>query len=447
MSSPRQQHYRFAHTILAGRFLRDPAGFWQNLETLGGVALREPWEEAGKELDQANLVTTGAPSLQNMSPAPDVQAFVISMPPPERPTECHFIALVRVGQGPARYFVAENGIDDGAGPRAYWAEWKSAPGGGGVMRVRGADLPAIAPQALLDAAVQEIRSAPPEGPAASPFGPQAGPGPFGPQAGAGPFGPQAGPGAFGAPGGQGAFGAPGAGGPFGPPGAPGPGGMGMRPLPGQPAKKSRLPMILGCGCLGIFLFVLTVGGTLLYYEEGKGLHVPDTEVASMPVAAGSPYSVDFVWDGTGYAFNNVWLVVDEGQKAGGQFEVDATFRCNRGGREEKKTIKLTSYGGEAGRRQRHELLRLDLPRRRIRALPHAEDHVLGHGHPHTRHLDEGAHRRHPAAPRRLLRVLTFPARSDPPADTAPLSRGPPLPPSSQSPSPTALRRLRSTSIR
>ncbi len=117
----------------------------------------------------------------------------------------------------------------------------------------------------------------------------------------------------------------------------------MGPPPGPPKKKSRVLMFVGCGCLSLFLFVLAVGGTLLYFEEGKGLHVPDTEVASVPVQPGSPYSVSFTWDGTGYAFNNVWLVIEDGQKSGGQFEVATTMECDRGGHEETKTIKVPSY--------------------------------------------------------------------------------------------------------
>lgn len=114
-------------------------------------------------------------------------------------------------------------------------------------------------------------------------------------------------------------------------------------MPAAPKKKSRVLLFVGGGCLTLFLLVVSFAGCMLYYEEGKGIHVPDSEVATTPVSPGSPYAVQFVWDGTSWAFNNVWLVIDEGQKSGGSFEVEVTMKCDRGGREEKKTVKVPSY--------------------------------------------------------------------------------------------------------
>jgi hypothetical protein len=113
--------------------------------------------------------------------------------------------------------------------------------------------------------------------------------------------------------------------------------------PVGPQKKSRLGIYLGCGCLGLFLFVLSVGGFLLYFEEGKDIHVPDTEVASVPVTPGSPFTIDFVWDGTSWAFNNVWLVIEEGQRAGGELELAISVTCDRSNHEERTSIKVPSY--------------------------------------------------------------------------------------------------------
>ena len=323
----RQQHYKFAHSVLPNLVLSLPSAFWDQFEQLGGLAIRRPWEETAVGLGPADRVE-GTPHLQLVQLAGGARAYLITMPPPEDAAECHFIALVRLGNEEPRYFVCERGVDQGAGPRAYWAEWKEPPGGGGaLMRVRGADLPAITPEAFLAAAVEEIRGSAGSGaPAPGPMGGPGAMGPFGAPMGA-PAPGQWGPGPMGAPG----------------PGQWGPGGPPMGPIPGPAKKKSKVPLFLGCGCLGLFLFVLTVGGTLLYFEEGKGLHVPDTEVATVPVTPGSPYSIDFVWDGTGYAFNNVWLVIEDGQKSGGRFEVKTTMTCSRGGREEAKTISVPSW--------------------------------------------------------------------------------------------------------
>jgi hypothetical protein len=160
--------------------------------------------------------------------------------------------------------------------------------------------------------------------------------PGGPPPG-GAFGPPPG-GAFGPPPG-GAFGPP-PGGPFGPM----PGGSAFGPLPGGPRKKSKKGLFIGCGCLSLFGAALLFGGYLLYQEEGRGLHVPDSEVESVPVTPGVPFVIRFKWEGTGYAFNNVWLVVDDGKKSGGDFAIKGTFGCSAGESIKKIETKLTDYG-------------------------------------------------------------------------------------------------------
>ncbi len=159
-----------------------------------------------------------------------------------------------------------------------------------------------------------------------PPGPPGNPAPFGPMppGASGPFGP--GPGHFGPPGAQPGW---------------GPGGI-QRGQPTGPQKKSRLGLFIGCGCLGLFLFVLSVGGFLLYFEEGKGIHVPDSEVSSVPVLPGEPFTIDFVWDGTSWAFNNVWLVIEDGEKSGGAFEIESRVTCDRTNREAEEKIKVPS---------------------------------------------------------------------------------------------------------
>ena len=350
----RKQHYRFAHTVLMTNVLLDPEAFWSRLESLGDAALLPSWQESADGLGPDDLVQ-GTPSVQPMSPAPDARALVITMPAPQSMTECYWVALVRVGQSPPRYFVAERGADtEAGGVRAYWAEWKRAPGGG-VMRVRGEDLPSITPDALLAAAMSECRFIPPGAPGAMPGPPMGGPGMPGMPGMGGPGMPgMPGPGMPG-PGMPGPYGqAPYGGPPNGPypqqgmgPGGynypPGQGGFGA-PMGGfSPPKKSNAARY-GCfGCLGVFVFLVLVGGLLLYLEEGKGLHPPDTEVANVPVRPGVPFKVEFVWNDWGYAFNNIFLVVEDGQKDGGSFEVKSTVSCDGSSYEEKKTISVPGY--------------------------------------------------------------------------------------------------------
>ncbi|TKC97218.1 hypothetical protein [Polyangium fumosum] len=48
--------------------------------------------------------------------------------------------------------------------------------------------------------------------------------------------------------------------------------------------------------------------------------------------------------GTGYAFNNIWLVVDEGTTSGASFKVKGSVSCSRGSRAQSVDVSLTGYG-------------------------------------------------------------------------------------------------------
>jgi hypothetical protein len=170
------------------------------------------------------------------------------------------------------------------------------------MRIRGQDLPRIGPEALLDAAAAEVMSQPP---------------------GALPF-PTA-------------------------PAAPGRGG----PTP-APGKKSRLGLYLGCGCLSVIGLVVLTGGWIFYQESFRGIHVPTDEVASTPVDPGKPFTVQFRWDGTGYAFNNVWLVVDEGQMSVNDFKIGGTFGCGSSASSSPRKIDTGMSGYSVHRWHTHE---------------------------------------------------------------------------------------------
>ncbi|MDI1449079.1 hypothetical protein [Polyangium sp. 6x1] len=282
----RQQHYRFAHQVLMSAVLRDPSGWWAAAAAQGNAMLQQAWAAAGEGLGPEDRADGTALTLAPVYPAPGVEALLITLPPPQAPTECHYIALVRAAGQPPRYFVAERGIEgEGGAQRAYWAEWRFSPGGG-IMRMRGADLPAISPEAFVAAAVASCGAAPPA-PQAAPW-------------------------------------------------------QGSRP--NTPAKVNRVGLFLGAGCFTLFLFVASIGGYLLYQEEGRGLHVPDTEVASVAIEPDKPFQIQFKWDGTGYAFNNVWLVVDEGTTSGANFKVGGNVSCSRGSRAEKVDASLTRYG-------------------------------------------------------------------------------------------------------
>ncbi len=285
----RQQHYRFAHQVFMNAVLRDAAGFWAAAPTRGNFILQEAWAAAGDGLGVQDRVDGSGLTISPIAAPFGAEALLVTLPPPQANAECYFIAVVRMGGQPARYFVAEKGTSDGSNlPCATWAEWRMAMGG--VMRIRGQDLPTIQPEALVAAAVEECRGA------------SVGPGPADFQ---GPSGFQ----------GSGGFQQ---GGIF----------QGPSIFAGQPPKKKgRTGLFVGMGCLILFLFVVSFGGFLFYQEEGRGLHVPDTEVTSVPVEPGKPFVIQFQWNGTGWVFNNIWLVVDDGTKSGGRFQVGGTIEC------------------------------------------------------------------------------------------------------------------------
>ena len=286
----RQQFYRFAHQALRDAVLRDPSAWWAAAETQGFAMLQQAWAAAGQGLGPEDTGDGSSMQIGPVASLPGIAAMVITLPPPEAPAECYFIALVRGPGQPPRYFVAERGFDaDGGAVRAFWAEWRQGPDGS-LMRIRGQDLPTISREALVAAAAEELKGAP-----AAPPGQWAGAAPPGQWPGAAP-----------------------------------------------PRKKSRTGLFVGCGCASVAGFVLLVGGYLLYQEEGRGLHVPDSPVASVPLDSGGPFALRFKWDGTGYAFNNVWLVIDDGTRSGGDFKIKSTLDCSKSGSPGAITTSLSS---------------------------------------------------------------------------------------------------------
>lgn len=274
--------------------LRDPETWWATAQTRGLTMLRQAWVTAGQDLPVQDNAAASKLQIDHLTDVPGVEALVITLPPPEAPSECYFIALVRApGQVP-RYFVAERGVDAGGTvARAFWAEWRQAPNGS-VMRIRGEDLPQIDPRALvtaaagecIDAAVPTATSAPTTTPTTAPGWTAA---------------PTAAP-----------------------------------PKQRGLARRLAFPVIL--------LALLAGGGWIYYQEEVRGLHIPGPEVASVAVEPGAPFTVQFKWEGQGYAFNNVWLVVDAGTRSAGDFKVRSTLRCREGGSADQRTAGLSDSG-------------------------------------------------------------------------------------------------------
>lgn len=102
------------------------------------------------------------------------------------------------------------------------------------------------------------------------------------------------------------------------------------------------------GGLALIGLLLSGSGCFLYEEEGRGIHVPEPEVVMVPAFPDTPFSITYRWSGVGYAFNNLWLVVDEGVTSGGAFEIRGTVQCSSG---TPRTIKTGLAGGGVHERE------------------------------------------------------------------------------------------------
>ena len=308
----RQQHYRFAHQVLMNAVVSDPEGWWQRLSERGEVVLGPAWSAAGKDLDAADQVEPVGLSVQERADVLGLEAILITLPKPEAPNECFFIALVRRVGGPIRYFVLEKGFDSDDGiPRAFWAEWRGAAGT--TMRIRGEDIPEVTPNGFLTAIAGELEIAGVD--AATVPEPR-------PGTDSGKHGDTS------------SWGAPG---PYSIPPETTPDGAGG-------GKKKLAAM--GCGgCLLVFLALAVAVGYIVYLEEGQPLGEPGEEVKTLTIKPGKPFRLRFIWDGTNYASNDIWLVV-KGRKSNGAFKVGGEIGCSRSGKIRKQEIDagLSGYG-------------------------------------------------------------------------------------------------------
>ncbi|HNS98227.1 MAG TPA: hypothetical protein PKL73_14850 [Polyangiaceae bacterium] len=92
-------------------------------------------------------------------------------------------------------------------------------------------------------------------------------------------------------------------------------------------KKANVPLLIGCGCAVPLAFGIIVGSCLFYYESILETYDPTSEVVSVPIHPNQPAKFEFKWDGHGYAFNNFWLVVENGTKENKEFTFSGNISC------------------------------------------------------------------------------------------------------------------------
>jgi hypothetical protein len=147
---PRRQHYLFAHVVLRSEVQKFPEQTWSMLTGAGATDYLAMQWQASKEGDPVPARGLG---VEGVFPRNGLEILVVRMPPPEAPTEAHYIAIVRRPKKPTDpiYFVMERGSPDEKGERAYVAELR--PDG---SRVRKSDIPAISVDAFLKSVVEEV---------------------------------------------------------------------------------------------------------------------------------------------------------------------------------------------------------------------------------------------------------------------------------------------------
>jgi hypothetical protein len=291
-----RQLYVFAHQLLPHTMLRDALMWWAVPDDQRQEMLRKTWDIAGEGLAPGDRADGSTLQLRQVAAAPDLEALVVTLPPPEAPTECFAVALVRLGRGMPRYFTAERKADPpGSPPRAYWGEWYM--NGDTTMHLRGADLPEPSAEALLAVAAAECRENPDayvkrqialEGlstraPGASP------------------------------------------------------------PRGGAPAKAGSKSLRIA---IAVALVLLVLVGGYLFYDENRGARLITDEVASVPIQPGQPFSVQFKWEGSGFAFNNVWLVVEDGKRSGGEFKARSKVMCSTSTSPRENDVALDRYDAQ-----------------------------------------------------------------------------------------------------
>lgn len=112
---PRAQHHMFAHRIIPQVFFGGPARFFELLARDGDAFLRFYWDRIGERVaSDRDRVAGGAPHGEIRDLPGGFRAALITLPPPEYPTEAYFIAAVfrpgLDGNALARYYTLELGL-------------------------------------------------------------------------------------------------------------------------------------------------------------------------------------------------------------------------------------------------------------------------------------------------------------------------------------------------
>lgn len=126
-NEPRPQYYNFAHIVLPEIFTRDSAKFMATMRQNGVEFLRYVWKQVG-EYENVEQPTEAVEQikLENRT-LETAYVTIITLPPPENPTEAHFVtAVFDPIQGASRYFTLEHGqaLENEPDARTVFCEWQ-----------------------------------------------------------------------------------------------------------------------------------------------------------------------------------------------------------------------------------------------------------------------------------------------------------------------------------
>jgi hypothetical protein len=103
LEHPRSHHYGFAHRELPAAAFRIGPAFITGVRD-GRIALAKAWRLYGEQLPEAERLPADGLAAEVQTVGPH-QVAVVTLPPPEGPTEAHFVAVAMAGD--LRFFTLE----------------------------------------------------------------------------------------------------------------------------------------------------------------------------------------------------------------------------------------------------------------------------------------------------------------------------------------------------
>lgn len=126
---PRHEYYAFAHQAIPDIFFNDPKLFFDTLIEHGPIFPRYIWKQLEK-LAQPEYESRSKEILVDFSNIGNISVALITLPPPNHPTEVFFIALLHYPKTSSqnnlyRLLTLEYGVNLDGEAYAVFSEWEN----------------------------------------------------------------------------------------------------------------------------------------------------------------------------------------------------------------------------------------------------------------------------------------------------------------------------------